>query len=192
MFESALKIEFISDWHIGSGLGNGAIADAVIARDASGIPIIPGSAIKGALREGAWRLGLCGGKLWREKLPAYLFGSAQDEALSNQPGIIILGEGKLEPDLLCWLENQPPQVIREVTGDMTTVRMRTKLTANRQVEPHSLRGVECGIPGIVFHSTLMAAAPPQTWDWLTDYLNAICACVKAWAQTAAGAWAAAA
>lgn len=178
MFETDLKIEFISDWHVGSGLGDGAIADAVLVRDADGIPIIPGSAIKGALREGAWRLGLCGDRLWQVKLPEYLFGSAEDGALTNHPGVALLGEGRLEPDLLGWLENQPPSVIREVVSDMTIVRMRTKLNAERQVEPHTLRGIECGIPGIVFTTTFMAEAPAESQDWLTDYLNAICACVK--------------
>lgn len=178
MFETELTIEFISDWHVGSGLGNGAIADAVLARDADGIPIIPGSAIKGALREGAWRLGLWGGKLWRDQLPQWLFGSARDDSLSNQPGIVMLGEGLLERDLLAWLENQPPAVIRDVVGDMTLVRMRAKLTADRQVEPHSLRGIECGIPGIVFTAPLAADCPREWQDWLAAYLNAICACVK--------------
>lgn len=45
------KIEFLSEWHIGSGLGAGAESDATILMDAKGMPYIPGKTIKGLLRD---------------------------------------------------------------------------------------------------------------------------------------------
>jgi CRISPR/Cas system CSM-associated protein Csm3 (group 7 of RAMP superfamily) len=45
------KIEFLSEWHIGSGLGAGAESDAAILVDANKMPYIPGKTIKGLLRD---------------------------------------------------------------------------------------------------------------------------------------------
>ncbi len=45
------KIEFFSDWHCGSGLSAGADVDALVIKDAEGLPFIPGKTIKGLVRE---------------------------------------------------------------------------------------------------------------------------------------------
>lgn len=45
------KIDFFSDWHCGSGLSAGADVDALVIKDASGLPFIPGKTIKGLVRE---------------------------------------------------------------------------------------------------------------------------------------------
>ena len=44
------KIKFLSDWHIGSGLGAGAETDAEILKNSDGLPYIPGKTIKGLLK----------------------------------------------------------------------------------------------------------------------------------------------
>ncbi|MCU0329252.1 MAG: RAMP superfamily CRISPR-associated protein, partial [Chitinophagales bacterium] len=45
------KIEFLSEWHIGSGLGAGAAADATVLLDTNKMPYIPGKTIKGLLKD---------------------------------------------------------------------------------------------------------------------------------------------
>ncbi len=45
------QIEFFSDWHCGSGLGAGADVDALVVKDANGLPYIPGKTIKGLVRQ---------------------------------------------------------------------------------------------------------------------------------------------
>ena len=45
------KIEFHTDWHCGSGLAAGADVDALVVKDQSGLPFVPGKTIKGLLRE---------------------------------------------------------------------------------------------------------------------------------------------
>lgn len=174
MYETEIRIEFLSDWHIGSGLGDGAIADAVLARDSKGIPTIPGSAVKGALREGAWRLGLCDQGL--AALPDFFFGTASETRASNQPGIVCVGQASLDKSLRSWLEGQDNRSV--YIQDMTTIRQQTRLDARKMVVPHSLRSIECGIPGLIFTSQLAVAAPAGTDAWLEAYFNAVCACVK--------------
>ncbi|MGB3974908.1 MAG: RAMP superfamily CRISPR-associated protein [bacterium] len=46
-----LMIDITSFWHIGSGHGRGGDVDAVVLRDTTGLPYIPGKTIKGLLRE---------------------------------------------------------------------------------------------------------------------------------------------
>lgn len=176
MPEYELKIDFISDWHIGSGLGDGAIADSILNRDANGLPWIPGRAIKGALREGAWRLALCRKDL--EELVSYLWGSNSQDKISNQPGRLAVGPGKLPDDLANWLLGQDRGTRAEFVSDMTIIRKQTALDANRMVKPHSLRAIECGIPGLYFTSSLSIEASELKDDWLRPYLAAVCASVK--------------
>ncbi|MBK8390620.1 MAG: hypothetical protein IPL23_15620 [Saprospiraceae bacterium] len=45
--ELKYKIEILSEWHIGSGLGAGAETDAEILKDYQGLPYIPERPLKG-------------------------------------------------------------------------------------------------------------------------------------------------
>jgi CRISPR/Cas system CSM-associated protein Csm3 (group 7 of RAMP superfamily) len=44
-------ITFLSDWHVGSGLGSGADADSVVIKDSANLPYLPGKTIKGLLKD---------------------------------------------------------------------------------------------------------------------------------------------
>lgn len=177
MLETALDIEFLSAWHVGSGLGDGAIADAVLNRDIYGIPVISGSAVKGALREGAWRLALArpAELNWLVK---FVFGSASLEDASNSPGIVTVGAAMLPEDFRCWLVGLAPKQRADLIADMTVVEQRTSLDKFRMVVPHSLRSIECGIAGLRFGAELSLAAPDESVAWLESWLAAVCACVK--------------
>ena len=59
---SKLTVTFLSDWQISSGIGDGYLADSMLVRNDKGLPYIPGRALKGALREGAWILSKSGRK----------------------------------------------------------------------------------------------------------------------------------
>ena len=50
------KIEFFSNWHCGSGLAAGADVDALVVKDAKGLPYVPGRTLKGLFRESAQEL----------------------------------------------------------------------------------------------------------------------------------------
>lgn len=47
------RITFYTDWHCGSGLAAGADVDALVIKDAEGLPFIPGKTMKGLIREAA-------------------------------------------------------------------------------------------------------------------------------------------
>ncbi len=55
-----LCFELLGWWHPGTGRGDGVAADAVVLRDATGLPYLPGRTVKGLLRE-AVHLGAAAG-----------------------------------------------------------------------------------------------------------------------------------
>ena len=46
-----LELDLSSYWHIGSGKGADAVADAVVLKDEAGLPVVPGRTLKGLLRD---------------------------------------------------------------------------------------------------------------------------------------------
>lgn len=176
MFETKIRIEFMSDWLAGSGLGSGPLADSILYRDGDGLPCISGRAMKGALREGAWRLGLC-----RADLGAVvdcLWGTESVDAPSNTPGLVKVGPARLPEDISAWLLNLPRPERAQYVSDMTIIRTQTALDEGKMVKPQSLRSMECGIPGLFFLCHVSIDAPSLDRAWLQTYLCAVCAAVK--------------
>src|SRR5699024_12014467 len=50
------QIKFLSDWHVGSGLGAGAETDAEVLKDENKLPYIPGKTIKGLLKAALYEM----------------------------------------------------------------------------------------------------------------------------------------
>lgn len=56
-------IQFYSPWHCGSGLSAGADLDALVTKDKSKMPYIPGKTLKGLIREAVEDYASLSGKL---------------------------------------------------------------------------------------------------------------------------------
>ena len=178
-----LSITFLSDWQVGSGLGDGARADAILARDARGLLYLPGRAIKGALRESAHRLALV-----RPDLAAAetrLFGvdcrpEYEGAAMSfNQPGLMRVSQGRLPEEIEVILLAAEPATRALWVADLTLTRSMTALTPSGVAQAHSLRTLECGLPSLAFQAELtLPAALPGAESWLLAYLRALCALTR--------------
>lgn len=179
-YKTTLRLSFLSSWHIGSGLGNGAIADAVLNRDAQGLLWIPGTAIKGALREASWRLALCDNDCENSLgwLTEFFFGKSSDAENVNKPGKIHIGSGGLDKEISAWLLSLPDDQRKDFVDRLTTIRQQTRLNPDKTVVDGSLRSIECGIPGIAFRASLEARIEPDWTDWFENYLRTLCANVK--------------
>lgn len=175
MIELKLHISFSSDWHCGSGLGESHLADAVLNRDSDGIPMIPGRTVKGALREGAWRLSALGGDYVDAE--RRLFGSVSYGGAHQQAGLLYAGPAELPEDIRAYFRGLPfGKRAREVSY-MITRRARTALQDG--VAAHGmLRSLECGIPGMMFFSTISFDLSDSDKGWLLPYMSAVCAAVK--------------
>lgn len=173
--ESELHISFFSDWHCGSGLGESHLADAVICRDTDGIPIIPGRAVKGALREGAWRLCALGGDY--EQAASLLFGSVSYGGAIPQAGHLYVASARLPQEIRDYLRSLS---YKDRTRNVSHMVTRRSCTALRDgvAAYGSLRTLECGIPGLAFVSRLTFDLPETETSWLLPYMAAVCAAVK--------------
>lgn len=69
-----LRIEFQSDWHIGTGAGIPGSVDRQVLRDTQGLPYVPGKTLTGILRDAAEFVADIRGGSFRD-LPSKIFGS---------------------------------------------------------------------------------------------------------------------
>ena len=175
MIEAELNICFSSDWHCGSGLGETHLSDAVLSRDTEGVPVIPGRAVKGALREGAWRLCLLGGDYVRAQ--SLIFGSDPQGKAGRQAGRLFVSPAGLPEDIRAFFLSLSHEERRRAVSYLMTRRSRTALQNGVAVR-RTLRSLECGVPGVVFRSRLSFALPDGNRGWLLPYMAAVCAAVK--------------
>ena len=84
-----LRIEFQSDWHIGTGAGIPGSVDRQVLRDPQGLPYVPGKTLTGILRDAAeFVADIRGGSV--KDLPSKIFGSqpeSESRAVSAKIGI---------------------------------------------------------------------------------------------------------
>jgi CRISPR/Cas system CSM-associated protein Csm3 (group 7 of RAMP superfamily) len=83
-----LTAEFQTYWHIGTGRGSGQHLDALVEKDAQGLPYIPGKTIKGLFRDALYKL-----DNWQAtKNTDLLFGlrtdSNEKDRTETQPGLL--------------------------------------------------------------------------------------------------------
>lgn len=185
--ERIIRIEFLSEWNISSGVGDGHRADSLLVRDSNGIPVIPGRAVKGALREGAWRLSLAR----PDDLSAaenHFWGSRSTEdtrtdeekhdGYSAAEGKISVSQARLAERIHDYYssldENQRESFLR----DLVTYRAQTALDKNRQTKKGSLRNIEVGIKGLSFDAAISIDEDSLSVDWIDSYFIAVCAAVK--------------
>lgn len=172
--QKTIVLTFLSDWHISSGQGDGFLTDAVLVRDADGFPFVAGRALRGALREGARRVGLCREDL--RKTENYIFGTERPTLDSNISGVVRISAAQIAPQLKSQLFNcQNPD---EFISDLTTLRKQTALTPEGVAKPSTLRSIECGIQGLELFSAIEIFDCALEPAWIEQYLACICAAVK--------------
>lgn len=173
-----VRVVFTGEFCLGSGLGDGHLADTFLARDHEGFPCVPGRSFKGALRESAWRMGLARADL--RLVEEILWGTRSTATETNRSGLLRVGQGRLAEDLRRLLTKMDRNEREATVRDMTVHRVQTALE-NGQVKEGSLRTLECGIPGLAFFADLeIAHNRPAAMDgpWLDAYLACVCAGLK--------------
>ena len=174
--QKTLEVTFLSDWHISSGLGDGYRADSVLVRDGDGFPFIPGRALKGALREGARRLGQCRADL--KAAENRYFGTRHDDVDSNESGRIRVSSAHFSEAMKKLVRDDFPEK-RQIIDDVTVIRSQTALTDEGVARTSSLRSIECGIVGTTLYASLDIPSCDGVEDkWAEQYFAAVCAAVK--------------
>lgn len=177
MLKGNLFIKFLSDFCVGSGIGDSYHADSIIARDEDDIPYLPGRALKGALREGASFIS--GSQDHFKNVEKMIFGSRSYTRETNENGSINISSGRLQTDLRNLLLTYSNDERREYVSNLVQIRSQITLDDKRQTKKGSLRGIECGVAGLEFNATLECEVPKDLdGEFVKQYLFCVCAATK--------------
>jgi len=138
-----LQVDIRAYWHAGGGRGAGAVLDAVVYRDADGLPVLPGRHLKGLLRDAVARAaswdwdGYAG-------LAERLFGRPAETRRASEPGCLRLSDARLPDGVVAWLRSNEGKAHRAALFralDATAIDADTGTA-----DGHSLRGIEVTVP----------------------------------------------
>jgi CRISPR/Cas system CSM-associated protein Csm3 (group 7 of RAMP superfamily) len=132
------KIEFLSEWHCGSGLAAGADTDALVIKDIDGLPYVPGKTVKGLFREAAEDLIELKYQGLNDAFKAS-FGRFSDKDDAN------IGEIFFSSAELC--DDEKAQIKEnKLTKFLYSRVSSTKINENGTAEDGSLRSIETVLP----------------------------------------------
>ena len=158
-----LKIEFLDFWHAGTGIGKGALVDALVEKDSKGLPYLPGKTIKGILREAI--RGAVEFKWIDEDSENQLFGTRSTAQTSKETetnlsrhetkaGLIQISDATIEPGVYEWFvanQDKIPHLFKNIyqTSIKHTEDTETNFGWGTAVDG-SLRGLEVTVPMTLF------------------------------------------
>jgi len=172
-----LVFDLLSYWHIGTGRGANAQADAIVARDPAGLPYLPGRTVRGLLRS-AFALAVAAGRLpvAREKelfgsRPAGAGKSDGDEAelaleegrFGTEPGRLWFGSAVLPAAWRSWAGSLPAgDPARAPLDELFTYVASTAIGADGVAKPHTLRVREVAVP-LTLRAEVRGPADDPRW-----------------------------
>jgi len=160
-----IKIELLSFWHVGSGLGRGADVDALVLKSGDGLPFIPGRTMKGLLREGVQNAEDVG------HVPVgrthALFGrpAANKDVAGSKPGCLQFSDACLPEDECNVLAQENCCVLK---AELYSPFASTQLDSRGIAVDHSLRTVELTVP-VTLEGRVSG---PENGDWQEDLKKA--------------------
>lgn len=151
-----LEVEFVSDWHIGSGTGQAGFIDRLVRRNpADGLPYVPAKTLTGILRDACERLtaGLDGGQpgRWNDLL-MQIFGDEPAKRFRGRPlpALISIRPARLDPELRQWLRYD-----RRLADALTFIKPGVAIDSDTgQALPEHLRMDEMVRCGAVLATTV--------------------------------------
>lgn len=143
MKEITYKITFHSEWHCGSGLTSGSDLDALVVKDADGLPFIPGKTLKGLLKEAAVEMIQLKGENpeqtdFIKDLFGYFDKKPVDESEIHTKGAAFFSNAVLSNQLRTEAKELKEFFFRDAAS--------TAIGANGIAEKGSLRRMETAIP----------------------------------------------
>lgn len=166
-----LNLRFLDTWHVGTGRGEGHHLDAVVARDADGLPYVPGRMLRGLLRDAmeslqAWGHGAPG-------LVSELFGDLVERG--DRPGRSLSQAGRLTVSDARLPEAERAALAGTSAGatELRAALFRESFQtaidgASGTARSESLRGIELVVP-VTLHAELGilgdAASPGHAEHW---------------------------
>lgn len=147
-----LQVQFHSFWHVGTGKGQGTRADAIVMRNTDGLPFVPGTVLRGILRDAA-RLAQEAGYLGKDSVESW-FGSdlaagnsgddaeraLEEQRYVTEPGEIRISAATLGENWSWWASKTAHEL-----DSLFRLHASTKIE-DGQAADHSLRTIEMVVP----------------------------------------------
>lgn len=168
---SVMTIRMLSYWHIGSGMGRGADADAVVLKDQTGLPFIPGKTLKGLLRDSS--LCLEDARLCSDGVTKLLFGAEGEKGNATQ-GSLAIDSAFLPDDERAWFSSAEGREHLKFLYDCFST---TALDDNGVALEHSLHTIEAAVP-LELQARIDYISVPDGID-VTEHLSKCCALLRA-------------
>lgn len=159
-----IRLEMLSDWHVGTGYGD-ATVDRAVRRDRDGLPYVPGKTLRGVLRDACEQVayGLDEGARgpWHEVLET-VFGDQpslreDDPARPPRAGALHLGDARL-PEADAAVLRGKPALARATTFVKPGVKISYKTGA---AEPKCLRFDEVARAGLQLEAQAALQLPAE-------------------------------
>jgi hypothetical protein len=182
--EKWLKLDIQSYWHPGTGRGDGASADAVVARGSDGLPVLHGRTIKGLLRA-AVHLGVAA-KLATLDHEIDLFGSPVPQAkrdrrvegleearYGSRPGRIRISEGRLGETREARKEweqyaRNGGREAEALLGRLRRTIASTRIDDDGVAHDSTLRTIEVYVPLVLYAPVEIQGAKAGDWKVIEE------------------------
>jgi hypothetical protein len=176
MITQTLIFDLLSYWHIGSGRGAAALADAVVVRDDAGLPFLPGRTVKGLVRD-AMELAAAAEILPPERVLQW-FGSSipgdeqedgdfrekkiEGSRYSTEPGVLWFGSATLPDSWRQWAQQASASKVNPIVSELFTFVASTAITQEGVADEQTLRVREVTVP-ITLSAQICGPADPSQW-----------------------------
>lgn len=140
MSQFIITLDIHSYWHIGSGEEGGSYADALVLKNAAGLPYVPGKSLKGLYRDGFEKA--VAADWFASKLLDLLFGSEGTAGIQQQ-GVIQFSSATLSPAETNYFTSESGKSAKK---SLFRVIQSTKIGDKGVAEEGSFRAVEVAVP----------------------------------------------
>ena len=136
-----IKITFLDYWHCGAGSSGGSRTDALVVKDAEGLPYIPGKTLKGHIREMAEYSGDC-------TFVNACFGGSSDSGEGSVPKDVCYDKNYEGKEGKCYFSNAvlEERIDKDLTPYLYKNISSTQIGEDGLAVDKSLREIEVTVP----------------------------------------------
>jgi CRISPR/Cas system CSM-associated protein Csm3 (group 7 of RAMP superfamily) len=138
MNKRTFTIAFLSDWHIGSGLGSGPDSDAVVLKNQQGLPYVPGKTLKGLLRDACHEMHELQPDRFKKIDIDRIFGVGNEHGAFEKGNVFFSNSELVESEILKLKPELVPYLFRNIS--------RTGISKDGTAIAGSLRTIEVCVP----------------------------------------------
>ncbi len=177
-----IVLDIASYWLVGTGRGAGPEADSVAAKDACGLPYVPGKSLKGLLREAMEATGVPAGRIVQlmGSQPTAVQDGDEDtmedrierHRYQTTEGSLHVSSARLSDEWRNWAGTVKSAAVGQwVIESLFTTLASTAIDEEGRAKKHSLRTIQVAVPMVL----RAVVEGPDGEDWVSDMRQALSA-----------------